>query len=486
MQAVVQAQVYLLEQLVQKKKDEWQQEQQEDHDDEKRDPIHLMTVKGSSSSSNNNNNNQNKMKQSIPFANNTRVHVRLMHLPPYCFKSSSSSSHHLLQASDVGQIVQVTGTVVRTGPVQMYESARSYQCCHGPGAAKGGGSRGKAAKGSACGTIFAISADLEQRHNAFAAATPEQCPNKQSGSGSVLCHGTAIKLVPNGSVHTDYQEIKIQESASHLSVGQIPRSLLIKLQHDLVDTCQPGDEVVVVGSLLAQWHSSSSSSSSSSSDHLVGTPCHVTMALSAHSIRVVAEKGSSAWKNAASVASSSSSSSSSTNKTLSGSSGSGDLDQFRVEFEQYWQQQQRQSPPQLMVARDFICQAVCPKLYGLQVIKLALLLTLIGGVSTDAYLPSSEQQQQQQQQADHEKENEHHDENHDDNGAPDPFVLAECDSKYRRAHAAAYHDELPSSSSSSSQPTNKRRRDEAKKNNNQVQTRRRDQSHMLLVGDPGR
>jgi DNA replicative helicase MCM subunit Mcm2 (Cdc46/Mcm family) len=36
----------------------------------------------------------------------------------------------------------------------------------------------------------------------------------------------------------------------------IPRTLLIKLQHDLVDTCQPGDDVVVVGTLLSHFPSS--------------------------------------------------------------------------------------------------------------------------------------------------------------------------------------------------------------------------------------
>ena len=53
----------------------------------------------------------------------TRVHARIYHLPPTCCRSSVAC-----HASDVGKLVQLSGTVVRTSPIQMYESARSYQC----------------------------------------------------------------------------------------------------------------------------------------------------------------------------------------------------------------------------------------------------------------------------------------------------------------------------------------------------------------------
>ena len=50
----------------------------------------------------------------------TRVHARLVHLPPTCCKPSLAN----LVATDVGKILQVSGTVVRVGSVQMYESVR--------------------------------------------------------------------------------------------------------------------------------------------------------------------------------------------------------------------------------------------------------------------------------------------------------------------------------------------------------------------------
>jgi DNA replicative helicase MCM subunit Mcm2 (Cdc46/Mcm family) len=198
----------------------------------------------------------------------TRVHARLVHLPPTCCKPTLGSS---LSAQDVGKIWQVSGIVVRTGVVQMYESARQYKCS-GIKSAGGGGWRGNKYRGGGggdqsqqpkqqcCGRTFLVHADLEQRNNAL--QEPEVCPGTLPTGER--CPGNKFEVVEGGSVHTDYQEIKIQDA-----VGHIPRSLLVKLQHDLVDRCQPGDEVVVVGILLAQWQQPSV---------VEGMECHVSMA----------------------------------------------------------------------------------------------------------------------------------------------------------------------------------------------------------------
>ena len=264
-----------------------------------------------------------------------------------------------MQATDVGKIVQLSGTVVRTSPVQMYESARTYKCT---------GKKG-------CSRTFVQFADLEQRTNAL--VPPDRCPLIMEDGKR--CTGTNLQVEKDGSVHTDYQEIKIQEAgtisivlresfrsmfyellttaltlttASRIGIGNIPRSLMIKLQHDLVDKCQPGDEVVVVGNLLAQWQQSTQQ----------GIECKVGTALKAHSIQVVQENGSSAWEQSEANAS------------------VGELEKYKKEFDAYWQDPRRREYP--MKSRDFICKAVCPKLYGLDIIKLSLLITLIGGVSS--------------------------------------------------------------------------------------------------------
>jgi DNA replicative helicase MCM subunit Mcm2 (Cdc46/Mcm family) len=279
----------------------------------------------------------------------TRVHARLVHLPP----SHAVQSLGELCARHVGLMLQVSGTVVRCSTVQMYESARSYECLKAKsrGSTRADSPRrrfrrrpegGESAGPSGCGHPFVVEADMELPNNAL--VQPEHCP-RIIENGRV-CGGTNLQAM--GSIHTDYQEIKIQESASTLAVGRIPRSLLIKLRHDLVDLCQPGDEVVIVGSLLAQWHQP---------QVMPGLDCHVGVAMSAHSIRVVQEKKSSGW-----------------NETSSKDS-MDKSDKFRSEFEAFWRK--HESNP--IQARDYICRAICPNLYGLQTIKLALLITLIGG-----------------------------------------------------------------------------------------------------------
>lgn len=342
----------------------------------------------------------------------TRVHARLVHLPPTCCKPSLGAS---ISAQDVGKIWQVTGTVVRTGPVQMYEAARTYKCCgcSGPSSgyhrkanhsASGEGTTSASSKTPHCGKTFLVQADLEQRYNTL--TEPDICPGTLADGER--CTGNKFKVVPGGAVHTDYQEIKI--SADN---NQMPGSLLIKLQHDLVDQCQPGDEVAVVGILLAQWHQSYL---------LEDMDCNVSMAMTAHSVRVIAENGDS-WKKQQQHV--------------------GEVEKYKQEFSEYWQEPGNIEHP--IAARDFITKAICPKLYGMKTVKLALLLTLIGGVSVD-----------------------------DDDGdanlsfADGTFQWKNNDDdEDQQQNQAAYYEARQAAT--------------AKK----VQTRRRNQSHILLVGDPG-
>jgi DNA replicative helicase MCM subunit Mcm2 (Cdc46/Mcm family) len=204
---------------------------------------------------------------------------------------------------------------------------------------------------------------------------------------------------------------------------------MIKLQHDLVDQCQPGDEVVVVGSLLAQWQQGV----------MPEVDCNVGMALSAHSIRVVQENGSSAWK------------------STDASAAVGELDKLLKEFDAFWEDPRHNANP--IEARDFICKAVCPKLYGLHIVKLALLVTLIGGVSSDVCAKEKQSDggrlsvQVVADAADNE---------------PVPFRMLQKDQSIQ--NEAIYGE---------------RNHTQWKGDQEVVQTKRRDMSHMLLVGDPG-
>ena len=350
---------------------------------------------------------KHKVTRSVKGNTGSRVHARIFHLPPTCSRTSVA-----YEATDVGKIVQLSGTVVRTSPVQMYESARTYKCT------------GK----NGCSRTFVQDADLEQKNNAM--VIPDRCP-LYTKEGQ-RCQGTNLKATKDGSVHTDYQEIKIQEAASKIGVGNMPRSLLIKLQHDLVDKCQPGDEVVVVGILLAQWQQAAQP----------GLECQVGMALKAHSVRVTQENGGSAFME----------------------SSVGELDKYKKEFDTFWEEKRRRDYP--IASRDFICTAVCPKLYGLQVIKLALLITLIGGV------PSS-----------------HGDTSEQENDEIDQGITMCPPNNYMRPESFRLEQNDAASSYGPICYENSDdkifRQKQKKKNQNTVTTRRRDMSHILLIGDPG-
>lgn len=169
--------------------------------------------------------------------------------------------------------------------------------------------------------------------------------------------------------------------------------------------------------MIPQWHHSI----------ILDADCQPGMALRAHSIRVLQDKGSSAW--------------------TGGQSMGADMDEdnFRMEFEAFWCDPNNKKSP--IAARDYICKAVCPKLYGMAIIKLALLITLIGGVC--------------QKNSDRDAVEE--------SDGPEPFQISQNQSN---TESSTYHRE-------------DHRLSKNPGHGKSVQTRRRGQSHLLLVGDPG-
>lgn len=71
--------------------------------------------------------------------------------------------------------------------------------------------------------------------------TPTTCP---------VCGKTGrFKLVDEKSIFVDYQRIIIQEKPEDVPSGQIPRTIEVVLEDDIVDSIRPGDRVKVVGFL---------------------------------------------------------------------------------------------------------------------------------------------------------------------------------------------------------------------------------------------
>jgi len=357
------------------------------------------------------------------------LHARLTRLPPHmqCCKSSLSS----IVAADVGTVVQICGTCVRTGPVRMMETMRTYQCL-----------------GKGCGCKFSVNADFGTTNNAL--PSPTICPRADDGE----CNSTSFAIVPNGSEHADYQEMKVQESTSALSrVGSVPRSILIKLSDDLVDNVNPGDEVVVVGSLHAEWQSNSLGPS---------VEVMVGMAMRAHSVRVInidedvtgsadlGAMGGSGMKDAAAALAAS----------------SGNLrEKFRREFDAFWNESGAQRRP--IATRDYILRAICPKLYGMHAVKLGMMLVLIGGASiplgNDADSTADD------------KIDEEIEEEGSGNEAPVPFKFGSDDE----------NDDGDDADASIVVQKGKKKSTSNKSNGKAAKSRRRTQSHILLIGDPG-
>jgi len=222
----------------------------------------------------------------------------------------------------------------------------------------------------------------------------------------------------------------------------MPRALLIKLQHDLVDRCQPGDVVVVVGLLVSQWNQSV----------VVNVDSLVGLALLAHSIRVVQDKNSSGWTSKA-----------------AGNRGPlvTDLndDKLRSEFTAFWVEPRNTEAP--MAARDYICKAVCPKLYGMAIVKLALLMTLIGGGN------QGEMKTDKENWAEPRANNDSPIVSQVEKEEPEPFQMIQ---NRKPGTAAPFHG---SGGGGGKQENGWNGFGKS------VQTRRRAQSHLLLVGDPG-
>jgi DNA helicase MCM9 len=80
---------------------------------------------------------------------------------------------------------------------------------------------------------------------------PDEPP--KGGIYMAQCNNRSFIPIPNTSIFSDYQEIKVQELFKTLKPGNIPRSILVLLEDNLVDICKPGDDVLINGILIQRW-----------------------------------------------------------------------------------------------------------------------------------------------------------------------------------------------------------------------------------------
>ncbi|XP_056873809.1 DNA helicase MCM9 isoform X2 [Takifugu flavidus] len=237
-------------------------------------------------------------------------HTRITGLP-VCPEMTRDS---IPRSRDVGCFLSVTGTVICTGATKVLEYEREYMC-------------------TSCHYVFTKQADFEQ----FYSFTQQMsCPNSTDCKSNKF---TSLNRDSELAACKDYQEIKIQEQVQRLSMGNIPRSMVVALEDDLVDCCKSGDEVTVYGVICQRWKPCYD-----------GAPCYVELVLKANNIEVA-------------------------NRSSQQTSGLAMKD-IQKEFEDFWKSY-KHFP---IAGRNCILLSLCPQIFGMYVIKLAVAMVLAGGV----------------------------------------------------------------------------------------------------------
>ena len=184
-----------------------------------------------------------------------------------------------------------------------------------------------------CKHRFRIEADIEEY---FRFPKLPQCPSKE-GAGGKACPSKVFQPVEGSAKCRDYQEIKVQEQIQSLGVGNIPRSVLAILEDDLVDACRAGDDILLTGIVYQRWKALREDER-----------CHIDIVFRANYLQILNDQESSLPN----------------------------FVEITSDIQQFWNYHQ-DNP---LTGRDHILKSVCPQLFGLATVKLALLLVLIGGV----------------------------------------------------------------------------------------------------------
>ena len=248
------------------------------------------------------------------FTHKTYVHARLRNLPHLgdtYIKDTVSS----LRVTDRGRLLGLTGTVIRSGVIQMLDSEKQFEC-------------------EKCGHQFTVKADIQ---NGSRIDIPRICPSSSTSTSKKSCKSYEFNFIEGTRVCRDYQELKLQEQVQKLKMGSIPRSILVVVQDDLVDVCVAGDDVVMIGVVRLMWRP-------------MGKDQRVDLELfiDAVGVQILNDKKSSHLVSP----------------------------ELKYMYQDFWKA--HANTP--LRARNYIVSSICPQMYGLYLIKLAVALTVIGGV----------------------------------------------------------------------------------------------------------
>ena len=150
-----------------------------------------------------------------PEAAEQKLYVRVRALP-------RTTPLRRLRSEHIGKLVMLEGILVRTTPVKEKITRAVFMHCtreHG------------------CHEfVWPPEGDLVGE----TLEKPPVCPVCGSSAGT-------FRLLPEKSQLVDWQKIVLQERPEEVPSGQLPRSIEVVLQDDLVDSARPGDRVSIVG-----------------------------------------------------------------------------------------------------------------------------------------------------------------------------------------------------------------------------------------------
>lgn len=235
-------------------------------------------------------------------------HIRISNLP----MCPELHREKLPMCQDINTFLAITGTVIRCTLSKLLEYERQYIC-------------------NKCNYVFEVKAEFEQGYDI---PKPYSCPSPEK------CTSTKFQVLGESSEPAnckDYQELKIQEQVQKLDVGNVPQSIWVVLEDDLVDCCKPGDDVTIYGIVLRRWK-----------NIYPGSRCDVELVIKANDLMISNDQRSSVLI----------------------------TEQHKREFIEFWNSY-KFSP---LEGRNRILASFCPEVFGLYVVKLAVTLVLIGGV----------------------------------------------------------------------------------------------------------
>lgn len=124
-----------------------------------------------------------------------------------------------LRATNIGQLLSISGTVTRTSEVRPELSLATFVC-------------------EACRSVVS---NVEQT---FRYTEPTQCPN------ATCQNRIAWQLDIRRSTFVDWQKVRIQENSSEIPTGSMPRTMDVILRGEIVDRAKAGEKCVFTGALI--------------------------------------------------------------------------------------------------------------------------------------------------------------------------------------------------------------------------------------------